>query len=272
MLLQYNYHLLLNGMVMSTTEWPADEYAVGSYIQTTVANRYFETLPIRPTDHVLDVGCGDGSYSRKILEHFPMKSLTGIDASKNMIALAKKTVGHFPNVNLQHADIMHVDFEQKFDCIVSFWCLQWSKNIKLALQKIYLSLNKGGRFFAIFPTGDDPFMTMFQIVRDSGQFKNLKNFKLPLDYSQFSDLREKVYFIPFMNPSVERTQHSITLPSLDIYRKFVNGIAFYHGQIHTDEIQQINEAMVEAFAENCLQRFDGKLRFEFTTYIVKGEK
>ena len=54
---------------MTKQEWPANEYAIGSYIQATVADRYLDRLQINPDDTVLDIGCGNGIYSQKILEN-----------------------------------------------------------------------------------------------------------------------------------------------------------------------------------------------------------
>jgi len=53
---------------MTNQEWPAKDYAIGSYIQSSVADNYLHCLKIKPNDKVLDIGCGNGTYSRKILE------------------------------------------------------------------------------------------------------------------------------------------------------------------------------------------------------------
>ncbi len=259
---------------MSISDWPAEEYAIGSFMQATVSDRYLDMLPIYPADAVLDIGCGDGSYSHKIMQHFPVASYTGIDASSNMIALAKKTIGTNPKVTLQNLDVNTMKFSKEFDCIVSFWCLQWTQNIKKSLENIYVALNNHGRFFAIFPTGDDPYILMYKKVRDSHQFPSLKNFIPPVDvdYRKFSGLREELYFLPFINPQLERAQQNVTLPSLDIYRKFVNGIAFYQGQVPDDEVREINEAMVQAFQTFCDKNYNGELRFEFSIYVLKARK
>ncbi len=47
---------------MPTQEWPAHNYAIGSLIQITIANSYLKCLEIKPTDCVLDIGYGNGTY------------------------------------------------------------------------------------------------------------------------------------------------------------------------------------------------------------------
>ena len=68
---------------------------------------------------VLDVGCGAGiPVARHLAGTF---SLTGIDISSNMIALAKKNV---PTAKFVIADVMETEFPAgSFDAIVSFYAI-----------------------------------------------------------------------------------------------------------------------------------------------------
>src|SRR5271163_1818059 len=43
--------------------------------------------------HVLDIGCGAGNYTLKLLEHLPNLDVTLIDLSRPMLDRAKKRVG-----------------------------------------------------------------------------------------------------------------------------------------------------------------------------------
>ncbi len=253
-------------------EWPANDYAIGSYIQATVANAYLSLLQLRSTDKVLDIGCGDGAFTTKILDKIPHGELTGIDRSENMLALAKKKIAQYPNFSVQQADVLSMTFNELFDYIVSFWCLQWSADITSAFGNIYRGLKKGGKFFTIFPSGDDPFMTTYATVKSTLEFPCLTQFIAPLNYQQLDHLKDKLLAIPFKQCEIERSRQSIVLPSFDVFRKFVNGIAFFHGQLSDKEISAVNEAMVRVFESDCLRKHQGEPRFEFSIYIVSGEK
>lgn len=74
---------------MSEREWPANDYAIGSYIQSTVAEEYLSYLKTNPTDKILDIGCGNGAFTKNILQQVPQGSVLGIDASENMLHLAQ---------------------------------------------------------------------------------------------------------------------------------------------------------------------------------------
>ncbi|AHE67722.1 class I SAM-dependent methyltransferase [Legionella oakridgensis] len=257
---------------MTTKEWPADNYAIGSYIQATVAEPYLAHLDIKAGDAVLDLGCGNGAFSLKMVKQYPMASFLGIDASENMLALASKELAEYPHVSLQKADVEAMEFNNQFDWIVSFWCLQWVHDVKTAFANIYRALKSGGRLLLIFPTGDDPFMTTFKAVKESRQFAILDDFQPPVDYQKFKELEQTLRFLPFKSFQVERVSQSLLLPSLDVFRTFVNGIAFYHGQVPEEQIKDLNEAMVTAFAEQCRQRHSGKLHFDFTIFYLTGDK
>ena len=77
------------------------------------------TERLAPSSNILDVGCGAGiPVAQHLAETF---SLTGIDISSNMIALAKKNV---PTASFITADVMATEFPAgSFDAIVSFYAI-----------------------------------------------------------------------------------------------------------------------------------------------------
>lgn len=258
---------------MSAQEWPASDYAIGSFIQASIADNYLKYLTIQPRDHVLDIGCGSGAYSRKILAKIPQGSLLGIDASENMLKLAREEMASYPNVSLQQTDVLTMKFDNQFDYIVSFWCLQWCAfSIEKAFQNIYRALKPGGKILTLFPSGDDPFITSYTAVKASGEFACLDNFKPPVDYQNLSHLQERILALPFKQTQVERLKHALPLPSLDVFRKFVNGIAFFHGQVPADKIAVINEAMVKTYDRECQEKYQGEYWFNLSIYLIRGEK
>ncbi|WP_367605740.1 trans-aconitate 2-methyltransferase [Legionella sp. W05-934-2] len=257
---------------MTIKDWPADDYAIGAYIQATVANMYLKHFKPKANARVLDIGCGDGSFSTTLLKLIPEGHMLGIDASENMLSLAREKARQFNNFAVQKSDVLTMTFTNEFDVVVSFWCLQWTDDITKAFSHIYQALKPGGNVFTLFPSGDDPFMLSYQAVRDSGQFKELNHFDPPMHYSALENLAEKLKKTPFSKLKVDRTAHSIELPNLDTFRRFVYGIGFYQGYFSPEKIVEINEAMINWYDAYCQSEFNGKFCFQFSPYWVTGEK
>lgn len=257
---------------MQNTEWPAEKYAIGSFIQATVADSLLPELSLNPDDDVLDIGCGNGAYTRKILDRVPQGTVTGIDASKNMLVLAKEVSKDYPNFSVKNDNVLTMNFSGQFDHIVSFWCLQWATDIKKAFTNMIHALKPGGKIFALFPAGDDPFIMSYYALRDSGQYPALETFKPPVNYSELDNLDEKLKTIPGCTLQTRIHHSSVALPNLDIFRKFINGISFYQGQLAEAEINRLNEAMVTWFDNDCRHNCPGEYQFKFSLYLITGEK
>ena len=257
---------------MASYEWPAKAYANGSYIQSTVAAHYLDRLHIKPTDRVLDIGCGDGSFSIKILELVPEGSLVGIDRSENMLALAREKIAQYPQFSVALLDVLNMNYQEEFDYVVSFWCLQWCPDPLKALSNIYRALKKGGQFFILLPRGDDPFIRTYERVKRSGEFPELAHFVPLMNYEKIAELPEIIRQIPFKKVQIESPRQSMVLPSLDVFRKFLNGVAFFNTQVPDAQIPLINEAMVHVFDLDCKTSYRGEYRFDFSVYLVSGEK
>ncbi|MGQ3890694.1 class I SAM-dependent methyltransferase [Legionella sp. CNM-4043-24] len=257
---------------MPNQEWPANDYAIGSFIQASIANQHLNAVHCRPTDRVLDIGCGNGAYTRNILNLVPDGSVLGIDPSENMLKLAHEIIQEYPGFSIKKDDVLSMNFQSEFDYAVSFWCLQWVNNIVEAFANIVNALKPGGRFFTLFPVGDDPFIMGYYALRDARKIRSLDHFTPPMDYTRLDNLADKLKSIPCKQLKVEKQRHSLILPSLDVYRKFVNGIAFFQTQLPDSEVKQLNDAMVEQFDAECKRLYRGEYQFNLSVYLVSGEK
>ena len=257
---------------MPTYEWPASDYAIGAQIQATVADQYLQQLKIEPNSDILDIGCGEGSYSTKILQKVPEGHLLGIDRSENMLHLAREKKAIYPNFSVQHADALTMDFNEQFNYIMSFWCLHWCFDLATVYKNIYRALKPGGKVLTIFPAGDDPFVASFQFLKSTGDYPCLRHFKYPVDFEKVGELPQIIATIPFKKAQVDTCKHSILLPSLDIFHKFVNGLAFFQGQIPDDEINGLNEALVKAYDLDCQKKYQGKYWFNMSVFVVTAER
>lgn len=105
----------------------------------------FSYLKPQPNENILDLGCGTGDLTHKIF--LTGAKVLGVDNSAEMIETAKTK---FPEVNFRQMDIRDLDFDEHFDAIFSNAVLHWVPEKEKAIEKMYSSLNPGGRIVVEF--------------------------------------------------------------------------------------------------------------------------
>jgi cyclopropane-fatty-acyl-phospholipid synthase len=99
--------------------------------------------------HVLDLGCGWGSLSLWIAEHYPNCRVVGVSNSKSQreSILGRCHVRGFENVEVQTCDINYFDPGRRFDRIVSVEMFEHVRNHARLLARIASWLSPEGRLF-----------------------------------------------------------------------------------------------------------------------------
>ena len=104
---------------------------------------------VKKNDKVLDLGCGTGLLSLKLLQAADC-SIIGIDSSKEMLSIFKNKIKKLrleDKISCRLMDIGSLKFkENTFDLIVSTVTLHHLKNKIKPFQKIFKTLKPGGRF------------------------------------------------------------------------------------------------------------------------------
>jgi trans-aconitate 2-methyltransferase len=147
-----------------THEFDGKKYEKASDHQKEWGMRLIEELGLTGTEHVLDLGCGDGTLSVKIAELLPAGEVVGIDASQGMIDSALPKVRR--NVRFLLMDINELDFVEKFDVVISNATLHWIKNHKRLLERVHRTLRKGGRLRFNF-AGEGNCNNFFKVIREA---------------------------------------------------------------------------------------------------------
>jgi ubiquinone/menaquinone biosynthesis C-methylase UbiE len=106
-----------------------------------------DALGARPGDDLLDVGCGPGFYVSELLEPVGTEgSVTGIDQSTDMLAVAAKRVEGHPNVTFHEGSATSLPVaDASFDRALSVQVFEYVDNVPAALRELRRALRPGGR-------------------------------------------------------------------------------------------------------------------------------
>lgn len=166
-----------------------------------MAEEVLSLLKLEGSERILDIGCGNGKTTAEIAARVPQGSVTGVDASAEMIAFAKDhwTSAH-PNVQFAVADARKLPFDHEFDRIVSFNVLHWITDQALPLQAIRAAIKANGiAQVRLVSKGqrksiEDVIEETRRSPRWAGYFKNFQDPYLHLTPEQYGELAEQQGF------------------------------------------------------------------------------
>jgi SAM-dependent methyltransferase len=129
----------LNAEIASTSKWNAADYAsVGAFV-AALGGAALDLLDPQPGERILDVGCGEGTLSLKIIERGA--TVLGVDNSPEMIAAARAK-----GVDALLLPAEDMQFFAEFDAAFSNATLHWVLQKEQAARAIFRALKPGGRF------------------------------------------------------------------------------------------------------------------------------
>jgi len=172
-------------------KWNAADYAANSVVQQTWARELIAQLNLRGSEHILDVGCGDGKVTAEIARAVPRGAAIGIDASPQMIEFARRTFprSKFPNLEFHVMDARQVRFAQKFDIVFSNAALHWVDDHRAFLRGAASVLRPGGRLI-VSCGGKGNAQDVFVVLRAEMRLKRWREFFRRMERPYFFHLPE----------------------------------------------------------------------------------
>jgi ubiquinone/menaquinone biosynthesis C-methylase UbiE len=108
--------------------------------------------PPSPGDRVLDVGCGFGDTTQRLVQLVrPNGSALGVDVSENFIETAQREAKQagLSNIAFMVGDVQVTEFEQEFDYAFSRMGVMFFANPVVAMRNLQRALVPGGRLCVV---------------------------------------------------------------------------------------------------------------------------
>jgi trans-aconitate methyltransferase len=123
--------------------WTSDTYRAHAAYVPALGAAVFELLNPQAGERILDLGCGEGALTEKIVA--AGAAVVGVDASAEMVAGAQAR-----GLDARLGNAEHLAFDGEFDAVFSNAVLHWVRDHDAMLAGVHRALKPGGRFVAEF--------------------------------------------------------------------------------------------------------------------------
>jgi trans-aconitate methyltransferase len=119
--------------------WSARRYAETAYFVPELGAPVLELLAPRARERILDLGCGDGVLTERIVA--AGATVVAVDAAPDMVAAACAR-----GIDARVMRGQDLTFEREFDAVFSNAALHWMRPPEAVLSGVRRAIKPGGRF------------------------------------------------------------------------------------------------------------------------------
>lgn len=125
----------------------AQQYDDVADLQRLVADRLFDLYAQKLAGRVMDLGCGTGYVTGKLLAQTAISKITAVDIAPGMLALSRQRYGEQVDWLLADAQSMGVATDSHA-AIISSLAIQWCADLPALFSNMARVLEPGGEFVA----------------------------------------------------------------------------------------------------------------------------
>jgi len=230
-----------------------------------------EVLNPKPTDRILDVGCGAGKQCFLYSDYTKGKAvITGGDFSEELLAKARSKQTERGDVNI---DFQFLDFnkpfafnDNTFDFVSSAFAIYYASDLQFTFTEAHRVIKPGGRLFVTGPLPENKLM-FYQIIQEATNqvippMPGSSRFKGDI-FNTISTIFSKTELLTFENP--------LTFPEVKPFIEYVRASLSEDRKLWTSMFNGNEEyermiGKIEQVANRWFER-DGKL---VMTKVVGG--
>lgn len=176
------------------------QYATNARFVSELGEPVLELLAPKPGERVLDLGCGDGALTEKLVDAGCI--VVAVDASPEQVAAAREC-----GLDARVENAESLSYSDEFDAVFSNAALHWVKDQDATLAGVCRALKPGGRF-----------------VGEFGGTGNVGTIKAALYDSLQSRGFDPTSFDPWFFPTTAQyenlmTCHGLTVKSMELFSR-----------------------------------------------------
>ena len=114
-------------VAVSRQVWSAESYDRNARFVSELADGVGDWLAVRHGERVLDLGCGDGAVTERLVAKGA--SVLGVDSSLDFVEAAKGR-----GLDVARADGTQLGFDSEFDAVFSNAALHWMTDAEAVLR------------------------------------------------------------------------------------------------------------------------------------------
>ncbi len=238
--------------------WNGNYYKSHSDLQQAGAFEILDTFSFKGNEHVLDIGCGPGTISKRIADAVPQGKVIGIDPSMSMLAQALTDYKDVANLKFfcQKAEDFQLDWQ--FDVVTSFHALHFVKDKQRVFEQIKASLNPNGKVLIQVGSRFHPYMTD---ILKRPRWKSMhtfeyRSFPFPLD-----EARALLKSLGFTLTRAVEKKEPYLFASKEALEKWLLGWLSYPSGLTGQPLTELAAEFAESFCQNENRRSDIPLSF-----------
>lgn len=221
------------GIVHRMREWNAETYHRVSDPQYEWGLPVLARLPLDGHERVLDVGCGTGRLTEKLIERLPRGEVVAIDLSFNMLQTAREYLRprFGTRVRFAQGDAAALPIAGRADAVFSTATFHWVLDHPMLFKSLHAAIKPGGRLVA--QCGG---VRNIQRVHDrcadlasqSDFAPYFAGWTGPWHFADPTETADRLTQAGFVDVAVNLESKSFVPPDADAFREFVSSVVCRH--------------------------------------------